>query len=77
MNFEEMFPPPVDTEAAMEERTAAYLLKIAARADCGLCDDDGYRGLLVCDHVNRFRTHTEGMRKVRRALKNPNIKGVS
>lgn len=77
MNLEELFPKPVDTEAEMEARTAAYLLKIAARADCNLCDNDGYRGLLVCDHVNRFRTHTEGMRKVRRALKNPNIKEAS
>lgn len=27
--------------------------KRAARAECTLCDDTGYRGKVVCDHVDR------------------------
>lgn len=28
-------------------------LEAQAIVDCGLCDDDGYQGLRVCDHVDR------------------------
>ena len=28
-----------------------------AIVDCGLCDDDGYRGLVLCDHVERDTSH--------------------
>lgn len=41
---------------------------IFAVVDCGLCDDYGYRGLLVCDHVDRTETAKRGMAKVRAAL---------
>lgn len=69
MNLDDLYPTRPTTEQETEERIASWELKVIARSECGLCDDDGYRpNRLVCDHVNRFKTHTVGMRKVRRAL---------
>ena len=31
--------------------------------DCGLCDDDGYRGLVLCDHVERDTSHGRALAK--------------
>lgn len=39
-----------------------------AIADCGLCDDDGYRGALVCDHVDRSETAQRGLELIRAEL---------
>jgi hypothetical protein len=39
-----------------------------AIAACGICDDDGYRGHLVCDHVDHAAAASAGMAKVREAL---------
>jgi hypothetical protein len=36
--------------------------------NCGLCDDDGYHGSTVCDHVDRTETAKQGMDKVRAAM---------
>lgn len=47
---------------------------IAAMADrraigaCGLCDDHGYRGAFVCDHVDHAGAAKRGMDMVRRAM---------
>lgn len=43
---------------------------------CGLCDDDGYRGTVVCDHVDRREVAREGLRKCRRALTKSKLKAV-
>jgi hypothetical protein len=39
-----------------------------AIVDCQLCDDDGYRNGVVCDHVDRIGVAEAGMAKVRAAL---------
>ncbi|QBP31768.1 hypothetical protein SEA_PIPER2020_90 [Mycobacterium phage Piper2020] len=45
----------------------AHLAAIAI-ANCELCDDDGYRGTLVCDHADHAAAAKRGMAKVRAAL---------
>lgn len=37
-------------------------------AHCELCDDDGYRGNRVCDHVDRTDIAKRGMTAVRAVL---------
>lgn len=53
------FGEPVDTDP--EARALAIV-------DCGLCDDDGYRGTHPCDHVDRSAVHERGIARVRQAL---------
>lgn len=36
--------------------------------NCGLCDDDGYRGSRVCDHIDHEPAAKRGMAKVREML---------
>lgn len=59
-----------DRERAYHDGMAEYGVDLNARAvaDCGLCDDDGYRGALVCDHIDRTETNRAGIAKVREAL---------
>ena len=40
----------------------------SAVAECELCDDNGYRGHLVCDHIDYQATAKRGMDMVRQAL---------
>ncbi|MCV7358506.1 hypothetical protein [Mycolicibacterium fluoranthenivorans] len=40
----------------------------AAIANCRLCDDDGYRGLQACDHVDRTAAAARGSALVRAQL---------
>jgi hypothetical protein len=68
MTFEEMF----DQHASRGEeitREAYLILKAAAVVECFMCDDEGYRRTVVCDHVDRTEIVAAGMRKVRSALK--------
>ena len=37
-------------------------------ADCHLCDDNGYRGRLVCDHIDHQAAAKRGIELVRAAL---------
>lgn len=37
-------------------------------ANCGLCNDDGYRGATICDHIDHRPAYARGMAKVRAAL---------
>ena len=53
------------------EQQVAYEAKLAAIIDCELCDDDGYRGTHVCDHVDRGTTAAKGSALARAALENP------
>lgn len=48
---------PTDTE-----------LRLAAVAECQLCDPDGYRGAIVCDHQDHTETNQRGIAAVRAAL---------
>lgn len=36
--------------------------------NCPLCDDHGYRGSSVCDHIDRAPIYRRGMQLVRDAL---------
>lgn len=45
--------------------------------NCGLCDDGGYRGSAVCDHVDRTDIYKRGMARVRAALDEAAKKGSS
>ena len=40
-----------------------------AVVECGLCDDDGYRGTVVCDHVDRSEVLARGLVKVSAVLR--------
>lgn len=39
-----------------------------AIVDCGLCDDDGYRGHRVCDHQDHAPAAERGMARIREIL---------
>lgn len=49
-------PDPTPTERAL------------AVVHCGLCDDDGYRGTVVCDHVDHTGAAQRGMALIRGTL---------
>lgn len=40
-------------QADRNERVEQARIRAAATAACGLCDEAGYRGRLVCDHIER------------------------
>lgn len=42
---------------------------------CGLCDDDGYRGLLVCNHVDHTAAAERGMARIRQVLAKDRVGG--
>jgi len=57
--------------AAAERNTGnerAAHIDAAAIANCHLCDDDGYRGLRVCDHTDHAAAARHGMALVRRVM---------
>jgi hypothetical protein len=52
----------------LEQRQADADVAAMAVVNCGLCDDEGYRGPVVCDHVDRTETSARGMAAVRAAI---------
>jgi hypothetical protein len=54
-------------QRAVTDRADAHRNKIRI-ANCGLCDDDGYRGATVCDHIDHSAAARRGMAKIRAAL---------
>ncbi|TDH57533.1 hypothetical protein E2F47_01825 [Mycobacterium eburneum] len=54
--------------AEASRRAQLALDRGLAIANCTLCDDDGYRGSSVCDHVDHAGTNAAGMAAVRAAL---------
>ncbi|BBZ09884.1 hypothetical protein MBRA_00790 [Mycobacterium branderi] len=57
--------------AAREEASRRAQLAVdrqLAITDCDLCDDNGYRGAHVCDHIDRTETTKAGIAAVRAAL---------
>lgn len=50
---------------ATDDGPSAQALAIV---NCGMCDDDGYRGGTVCDHIDRAAVAKRGMQLVKRAL---------
>lgn len=60
-----------DLEALREQRAverAAQRAPDPTIAACTLCDDDGYRNTLICDHIDHSATYAAGMAAVREAL---------
>lgn len=55
-------------ESAAEARRQAAAYTALEIASCALCDDDGYRNGIVCDHVDRTQTAAAGAAAVRAAL---------
>lgn len=56
-------------EAMAEARaTSTRHLERAAIDACTLCDSDGYRGLAVCDHIDRSDIARRGIDACRAAL---------
>jgi hypothetical protein len=43
--------------------------ELCERMECGLCDDDGKRGMFRCDHIDYAATAKRGMALIREALK--------
>lgn len=71
--------PPTVAQAAAELAQAAHDRELAerhaeleaqalARANCTLCDDDGYRNGLICDHVDHAPAARRGIAACRAAL---------
>lgn len=54
-------PTPVHLDPDPEVRAQAI-------ANCGICDDDGYRGVVICDHVDRTEIAKRGAARCREAL---------
>lgn len=55
-------------EQRKAERDERLDAKAQAVAACRMCDQDGYNGLTVCDHVDRTRTAAQGSALARQAL---------
>ena len=55
----------VSPESTRDELWAA---RHRAILNCGLCDNDGYRGSAVCDHADHSDTAKRGIAKVRSAM---------
>lgn len=57
---------------AQETRERAKRIAEQARVDgidrCGMCDDAGYRGGQVCDHIDHTEAAKRGMAMVRAAM---------
>lgn len=53
--------------AEQDADDSAHLAK-SAIANCGLCDDDGYRGNRVCHHIDHAAAARRGMALVRRVM---------
>ena len=60
--------PPPNLERDFDDRAATLALKAAAITNCGLCDGDGYRGSLVCDHIDYRPIAERGIAAVRAAM---------
>lgn len=50
---------------AADDGTSAQTLAIV---NCGMCDDEGYRGGTVCDHIDRISTTERGRGLMRAEL---------
>ena len=54
-------PEPLD----VPDREWASAHRAMLIAHCELCDDEGRRGAILCDHVDRTETYARGMDLVR------------
>lgn len=62
MNLDENgFVAEPDREWAAQQRALRVV-------ECGWCDDDGYRGSVVCDHVDHSEAAKRGIARVREVM---------
>lgn len=59
---------PIDMPDVEWSAYQRHLVEAMAVVNCHLCDDDGYHGSRVCDHVDRTETAKRGTAKVRAAM---------
>lgn len=68
--------PDLDTPPATQEdfdaRAATLAVRAAEVAACGMCDADGYRGSVVCDHGDHRPAYVRGLAACREALREGN-----
>lgn len=57
-----------ERDAETERRYEQQQIAAEAIYACGLCDDEGYAGAHVCDHVDRTETSRRGSALVRAEL---------
>lgn len=57
-------PEPEAPADARQRRLAAEM----AITRCDLCDDDGYRGPTVCDHIDHTEAAKRGMAMIRATM---------
>ena len=55
-----------EPESAIDEARDYY--RARATANCRLCDDNGYRGSTVCDHIDHAEASKRGMAMIREAM---------
>lgn len=55
-------------EAMVEYRATDPQARAHAVTQCGLCDDDGYRGNRVCDHREHYESTAGGRAEARAVL---------
>lgn len=58
----------VEREAKQRLARAAAQARYDGIRHCGLCDDDGYVGGMVCDHVDHAETARRGMAMIRATM---------
>lgn len=51
------------TDEQYQQRLEYERAKFQAKFSCDLCDGDGYRGLVVCDHVDRSQVGAKARRE--------------
>lgn len=59
------------SEASLQKHVAEARARQEGRRGCGLCDESGYRGVIVCDHVDRSNAATEARRRISNILRRP------
>lgn len=59
-------------DAELAQRHADLELQAQARANCQLCDEDGYRNSRICDHVDHAPAARRGIEACRAALAKEN-----
>lgn len=62
---------PDDATSEYEQtpsRQAEAITQIAAIDRCELCDEHGYRGSMVCDHIDHQAARLRGMAMIRPVL---------
>lgn len=57
-----------ERETSESGAAIANIARLSAIARCQLCDDDGYRGCTVCDHIDHAGACKRGMALIRETM---------